>query len=106
MQVLAVPVKSLDRAKGRLSPVLGPDERARLTVAMLEDVLDAATAQTGWEVWVLCEDQPIFEAATSRGLRAVRDTAGSLRGAVGAIERAFARDHPGSRTGESLPFAR
>ena len=53
MQVLAVPVKPLDRAKRRLSPVLSPEERARLTVAMLEDVLDAAEAQSGWDVWVV-----------------------------------------------------
>ena len=40
--MIAVPVKSLSRAKTRLSRVLTPLERAALTLAMLEDVLDAA----------------------------------------------------------------
>lgn len=36
-----VPVKALDRAKGRLADLLSQDERRRLALAMLEDVLRA-----------------------------------------------------------------
>lgn len=39
-----VPVKELDRAKERLSPVLPPERRRALMLAMLEDVLAALAA--------------------------------------------------------------
>jgi 2-phospho-L-lactate guanylyltransferase len=39
-----VPVKGLDGAKSRLAPLLSPDDRARLVVAMLEDVVEACGA--------------------------------------------------------------
>jgi 2-phospho-L-lactate guanylyltransferase len=39
-----VPVKELDRAKERLAPVLPPERRRALMLAMLEDVLAALTA--------------------------------------------------------------
>ena len=70
MQVLAVPVKPLDRAKRRLSPVLSPEERARLTMAMLEDVLDAVAAQAGWDVWMVSESGEVLEAGRRRGVEA------------------------------------
>jgi len=41
-----VPVKGLDGAKSRLAPLLDRNERARLVVAMLEDVLDACAEAT------------------------------------------------------------
>ena len=41
VRVIALPVKSLADAKTRLDPVLTPLERGALTLAMLEDVLDA-----------------------------------------------------------------
>ena len=49
MRVIAVPVKALAGAKGRLASVLTPTERAALTLTMLEDVLDAATGRPGLE---------------------------------------------------------
>jgi 2-phospho-L-lactate guanylyltransferase len=90
MQVLAVPVKPLDRAKRRLSPVLSADERARLTLAMLRDVLDAATAMPGWEVWVVSARGSVLALAAGSGARPVEDQAGSLRGALRDVERAVA----------------
>ncbi len=39
-----VPVKALDRAKGRLAALLSQEERRRLALAMLEDVLRALQA--------------------------------------------------------------
>src|SRR3972149_7271654 len=44
MIAAVVPVKRLDEAKGRLSVLLTPDERRRLALAMLEDVLRALQA--------------------------------------------------------------
>jgi len=44
MIAAVVPVKRLDEAKGRLSALLAPDERRRLALAMLEDVLRALQA--------------------------------------------------------------
>jgi 2-phospho-L-lactate/phosphoenolpyruvate guanylyltransferase len=42
-----VPVKELDRAKERLAPVLSPEMRRDLMLAMLEDVLTALAATRG-----------------------------------------------------------
>ena len=44
MIVALVPVKALDQAKGRLAALLTQDERRRLALAMLEDVLRAVQA--------------------------------------------------------------
>ncbi|HEX9236549.1 MAG TPA: 2-phospho-L-lactate guanylyltransferase, partial [Actinomycetota bacterium] len=67
MQVIAVPVKALERAKTRLAPVLSPAERAALTTAMLEDVLDASLAVPGWETWVISPPGPVLNLAAKRG---------------------------------------
>ena len=77
MRVIALPVKSLDDAKTRLGPVLAPIERASLTLAMLEDVMDATQALVGWEasarraetLAVLLPDTPLVTAeALTRAL--------------------------------------
>src|SRR3970040_2512135 len=44
MIAAGVPVKRPEEAKGRLSVLLTPDERRRLALAMLEDVLRALQA--------------------------------------------------------------
>src|SRR5437763_5213311 len=44
-----VPVKELDLAKERLAPVLPPERRRALMLAMLEDVLAALAATPGLE---------------------------------------------------------
>ncbi|HEU5320750.1 MAG TPA: 2-phospho-L-lactate guanylyltransferase [Methylomirabilota bacterium] len=44
MIAAVVPVKRLDEAKGRLAALFPPDERSRLALAMLEDVLRALQA--------------------------------------------------------------
>ena len=86
MQVLAVPVKALHRGKRRLSGILSPAERSRLVMAMFEGVLGAATAQAGWTVWVVSPSEAVLAAAERRGARPVVDAAGSLGGALRAIE--------------------
>jgi 2-phospho-L-lactate guanylyltransferase len=86
MRVLAVPVKSLERVKGRLSPLLSPIERAMITLAMLEDVLDAALAQTGWETWVVSPDEAVLEVSARRGARPFHESEGSLLRALRTVE--------------------
>jgi 2-phospho-L-lactate guanylyltransferase len=86
VRVIAVPVKPLARAKTRLGTVLTPEERARLTLAMLEDVLEAALAQLGWEVWVVSPSPAALEAGGRWGARLVPEHTGSLRGAVRQVE--------------------
>src|SRR6187200_1051545 len=94
-RVIVVPVKSLDRAKSRLAPVLSPVERAALTLAMLEDVLDAALAQEGWETWVASADEAVLEVSARRGARAFPESAGSLLGALHVVE-----EEAGAASGE------
>jgi 2-phospho-L-lactate guanylyltransferase len=86
MRVLAVPVKSLERTKSRLSPLLSPLERATLTLAMLEDVLDAALAQDGWDTWVASGDEAVLEIAARRGARPFPERTGSLLAALREVQ--------------------
>lgn len=86
MRVVAVPVKALARAKGRLASVLSPTERAALTLTMLEDVLDAATALPGWQPWVISPDQSVLEVAARRRARPVEEEEPGLVSAVRQVE--------------------
>lgn len=82
-----MPVKSLDRAKRRLSSVLSPLERASLTLAMLEDVLDAAMAASSWETWVVSPDEAVLEVAARRGVRPMAEEKPPLSSAVRQAEQ-------------------
>ena len=86
MRVIAVPVKSLSRAKTRLAPILSPLERAALTLAMLEDVLDATLAVPGWETWVVSPDEAVLEVAARRRARPVAEERSPLSAAVRQVE--------------------
>lgn len=86
MQVLAVPVKALERSKSRLGPVLSPAERAVVALAMLEDVLAASLGVDGWDVWVISADQAVLETAARRGARPVVEAGQSLNAAVRQVE--------------------
>jgi 2-phospho-L-lactate guanylyltransferase len=86
MRVLAVPVKSLDRAKGRLSSVLSPAERAAISLVMFEDVLEACLNQGGWETWVISRDEAVLELGVRRGARPIAEKGTSLREAVREVE--------------------
>ncbi len=87
MRVLAVPVKSLERAKSRLSPLLSRAERAALTLAMLGDVLEAALAQDEWSTWAVSPDEAVLEFAARMGARPFPEDAGSLLGGIRAVEQ-------------------
>jgi 2-phospho-L-lactate guanylyltransferase len=86
MRVVAVPVKSLERAKGRLSEVLRPLERAALTLAMLEDVLDACMAVPGWQTWVISPDEAVLEVSARRRARPLAEEDPGLLAAVRQVE--------------------
>lgn len=87
MRIVAIPVKSLDRCKGRLAGVLSPLERAALTLAMLEDVLDACREHAGWETWVVSPDETVLEVAARRKVKAVIEESGPLAKAIAQVER-------------------
>jgi 2-phospho-L-lactate/phosphoenolpyruvate guanylyltransferase len=86
VQVIAVPVKALGRSKSRLAPTLAPAERATLTLALLDDVLRAATAQSAWEVWVISADRAVLKAAAGWGARPVTEQGRTLLQAVRQVE--------------------
>jgi 2-phospho-L-lactate/phosphoenolpyruvate guanylyltransferase len=86
MRVVVVPVKSLDRAKGRLAGVLEPLERAALTLAMLEDVLDACLAIPGWQTWVVSPDEAVLEVSARRRARPVTEDEPGLVSAIRQVE--------------------
>jgi 2-phospho-L-lactate guanylyltransferase len=86
MRVIAVPVKSLERAKSRLSDLLRPIERAALTLAMLEDVLDACLAVPGWKTWVVSPDEAVLEVSARRRARPIPEEEPGLLAAVRQVE--------------------
>lgn len=86
MRVIAVPVKSLERAKGRLAGVLTPLERAAITLAMLEDVLDGCLAIPGWQTWVISPDEAVLEVSARRRARPIAEEAPGLNAAVRQVE--------------------
>jgi 2-phospho-L-lactate guanylyltransferase len=87
VKVLAIPVKSLSEAKSRLSPALSPLERGALTLAMLEDVLDAALELPSWELWVVSPDEAVLEVAARRRVRGVPEEKPPLSNAVRQVEQ-------------------
>lgn len=86
MRIIAVPVKALGRSKSRLSRICSPLERGALTLAMVEDVLDAALDVPGWETWVISADEAVLEVAVRRRARAVPEETPSLLGAVRQVD--------------------
>src|SRR5437879_4080956 len=65
MRICIVPMKPLAHAKARLAPVLSPDERRSLSLAMLTDVVRAAGELD--VVWVLNSDDDAADAARAAG---------------------------------------
>lgn len=86
MRAIVLPVKSLSESKSRLSPVLSPLERGALTLAMLEDVLDATQSIVGWETWVISPDEVVLEIALSRSAHAIREEKPPLANAIRQAE--------------------
>jgi 2-phospho-L-lactate/phosphoenolpyruvate guanylyltransferase len=86
VRALALPVKSLGLAKSRLSGILTPLERGALSLAMYEDVLEAALGLDGWETWVISPDESVLEIAMAGGAHAIREERASLHSAVHQLE--------------------
>jgi 2-phospho-L-lactate guanylyltransferase len=86
VRAIVLPVKSLDEAKTRLAPVLEPLERAALTLAMLEDVIDATVVLPGWETWVVSPDEAVLEVAARRGVTPIVEDHPPLAAAIHQTE--------------------
>jgi len=87
VRAIVLPVKSLDEAKGRLSPVLSAIERAALTLAMLEDVLDVTLDMPGWATWVVSPDETVLEVAAGRGAEPITEEHPPLSSALHQAEQ-------------------
>jgi 2-phospho-L-lactate guanylyltransferase len=86
VRAIVLPVRSLDESKSRLAPVLSPLERGALTLAMLEDVMDATLQVAGWETWVVSPDEAVLEVALRRGAAAIVEEKPPLANAVRQVE--------------------
>ena len=73
MKIGIVPMKPLAQAKARLAEVLSPDERRELSLAMLADVVRAASVLDA--VWVLNSDEAAAAVASKEGAEARPDPA-------------------------------
>lgn len=97
-----MPVNTLSETKSRLADVLPPLERAALTLAMLEDVLDATLEISQWESWVISPDELVLEIAARRGARAVPEEEPTLAKAIAQVE-AEAMERGAEQLGVLLP---
>jgi 2-phospho-L-lactate guanylyltransferase len=86
VRAIVLPVKSLSEAKSRLDPLLTPLERAVLTLAMLEDVLDATQQLTGWDTWIISPDEAVLEIAVRRGATPIAEETPTLPAAMAQID--------------------
>ena len=89
-----VPVKERDRAKERLAPLLPPEMRRALALAMLEDVLAALAGAAGLAgLLVVTVDPAAHRVAQGYGARLVGDGArDGHSGAVAAAARLLAAE--------------
>ena len=82
MEAVLVPVKRLADAKLRLAGALGPHERRRLAVALLSDVLAAASS---WPLrLVVSADPDAIALAAAQGWEVVADPGAGLNAALAA----------------------
>ena len=85
-----VPVKALDEAKGRLADLLAQDERRRLALAMLEDVLRALQAVPRIDhAAVVSPDSAVLDRARELDAEPIAEPA-SCRGVNQALSHASA----------------
>jgi len=82
MLYAVVPVKKLGSSKRRLSAVFTPQERRLLTLAMLEDVLDALKASMVDETVVVGEDAQVRQVAEKLGASYLSATKDGLNAAI------------------------
>ena len=79
----AIPVKGLSGSKSRLSDQFSSEDRARLVVTMLRDVVRSVSAsKVVTKAAVISPDSEILELARSLGLEAVAEVGSGLNSAV------------------------
>jgi 2-phospho-L-lactate/phosphoenolpyruvate guanylyltransferase len=85
--MILIPVKNLNTAKQRLSPMLGHAQREELAQAMLHDVLEAVNAWAGHPpVALVTSDRFAMDSAKNFGFEIIRDD--NNYGETDAIEMA------------------
>ena len=77
MTDVVIPIKGLDKAKGRLGPVLSPEGRAGLVLAMLRDVLTTLRRVDLGDIWLVASDDAVFDLGSEFGVRNLRERAAS-----------------------------
>ncbi len=88
-----VPVKHLDASKRRLASVLKPEDRRALTLAMLEDVLNAIKGSLVQETVVVSNDLSVSELATNAGVLYKEEKGRGLNRAItGSIKWCLKRE--------------
>lgn len=94
MAQLLIAARGGPGAKSRLSPALSPDDRAGLTVVMLQDMLDAATKTPGiGRLWVVTPTAELARIAAAGGARPIlQPEPADLNGAF-ALALAEASEH-------------
>lgn len=99
---VVVPVKKLSEAKSRLSAILSPRERAKLLLAMLEDVLGAVASSVGaGSVVVISRDGFVKDFASSHGVVVLDERGCGLNEAIEQATRWCAAE--GARATLVLP---
>lgn len=63
MTDIIIPIKHLSAAKTRLACQLGPDKRAGLVLAMLEDLLTTITGIGHRRIWIVTGDRTVVDTA-------------------------------------------
>lgn len=83
MTYVLTPLKRLNDSKTRLSNVLTVEERVRLTVAMLKDVVESAVHAKGVEsVCIINNDMEVAHLMKVYGVKMLRDPGGGLNNAL------------------------
>jgi 2-phospho-L-lactate/phosphoenolpyruvate guanylyltransferase len=96
-----LPVKRLDRAKGRLSGWLDPAERTALARALFDDALDLCSSAPWLRWWVVSDDEDVRKIAAGRGFETVADEGTGLNDALKLAISAIVRD--GAETVTVIP---
>jgi 2-phospho-L-lactate guanylyltransferase (CobY/MobA/RfbA family) len=68
-----LPVKRLDRAKGRLAAAFNDDERLAIAGVLLECAFAVLSGSAFLRWWVVTDDDAVDEQARGRGFDVVRD---------------------------------
>jgi 2-phospho-L-lactate/phosphoenolpyruvate guanylyltransferase len=97
--VAVVPVKSLSEAKHRLSTKLSPEERRRLVLAMLKDVLQAIqNSDVFSEILVVSPEETLENETGNVAVQFVKQKGSGLNAAIRQISGKLSNSHATSMT--------